>query len=73
VRAAACSRTVSSLCRHYLKLYSATFLGSDFCSWLVSDDSATSFNVKTREAAVACGLALFQNKVDGAAGSGGHS
>ncbi len=45
-----------------LKLYPKTFLGSDFCSWLVSD-AAGKFQVKNREEAVTCGLAMFHFKV----------
>jgi hypothetical protein len=47
---------------YMLKLYPNTFLGCDFCSWLVSE-SAGEFRVKNREEAVTCGLAMFHFKV----------
>ena len=50
-------------CSHFLRSHPNTFLGSDFCSWLVGDTTAIEFNVKTRQAALACGVAMVQNKV----------
>jgi hypothetical protein len=53
---------------HFLRSYPNTFLGCDFCTWLVCDDAARSFNVASRQAAVACGAAMLQNKVQAARG-----
>jgi hypothetical protein len=53
----------ASFRRHFLRTHTQTFLGSDFCTWLVSDSTASEFHVTTRQAALACGMAMFQNKV----------
>jgi hypothetical protein len=45
-----------------LKMYPKTFLGGDFCSWLVGD-AAGEFRVSSRPEAVTCGLAMFHYKV----------
>jgi hypothetical protein len=45
-----------------LKMYPKTFLGSDFCSWLVGD-AAGEFRVSSRLEALTCGLAMFHYKV----------
>ena len=45
-----------------LKVYPATFLGCDLCSWLASD-AAGEFQVNNREEAVVCGMAMFHFKV----------
>jgi hypothetical protein len=50
------------LCSYLLKSYPNTFLGSDLCSWLVSD-SAGELRVSDRQQALACGMAMFHFKV----------
>ena len=57
------SNVTHSLNSFRLKNYANTFLGSDLCTWLCSDDTACGLNVGSRAEAVTCGRAMLHHRV----------